>query len=102
MPPSAPLPSIPLSSVVVADQDDLRITIYEMQHVQRFHTAELSWMCHSLQMLCQAQNIPLPPYPELHDFHTDEGTSTADTEPLLDDQDEDVDVTSMDPADDDS
>ena len=53
-------------------------------------------------MLCQAQNIPLPPCPELHDFHTDEGTSTADTEPLLDDQDEDVDVTSMDIADDDS
>ena len=84
VPPSAPLPSIPSSSAA-ADQDDLRTTIYEMQHVKRFHTAQLFWMYHSLQMLCQAQNIPLPPCPELHDFHTDEGTSTADTEPLLDD-----------------
>ena len=53
-------------------------------------------------MLCQAQNIHLPPCPELHDFHTDEGTRTADIEPLPDDQDDDVDVTSMDPVDDDS
>ena len=53
-------------------------------------------------MLYQAQNIPLPPCLELHDFHTDEGTSTADIEPLPDDQDDDVDVTSMNPADDDS
>ena len=59
-------------------------------------------MCHSLQMLSQAQNIPLLPYPELHDFHTDEGTSTVDTEPLPDDQDDAVDMTSMDPTDDDS
>ena len=73
-----------------------------MQHVQHFHTAQLSWICHSFQMLYQAQNIPLSPCPELHDFYSDEGTSTADTEPLLDDQDEYVDVTSIDPTDDDS
>ena len=69
-----------------------------MQHIQHFQGAQLSWIIDGLQHLCRAQNIQLPPPPELHDFNTGDDTSTDGTEPLPDDE-EDVDITSIDPAD---
>ena len=70
-----------------------------MQHFQCFQAAQLSWIMDGLQQLCHTQNIQLPPRPELHNFHTDEDSNTTGTEPILDDE-EDVDITSVDPADD--
>ena len=98
VPPPAPQTSFPAPPTQPADPTDLHLTVSEIQHIQCFQGAQLSWLIDGLQHLCHAQNIQLPYTPELHDFDTGDDSSIDGTEPLPDDE-EDVDITSIDPAD---
>ena len=98
-PPPAPEPLFLAPSPLPADPADFHLTLEEIQHIQRYQGAQLSWLIQGFQHLCGAQGISLPPPPELHNFDAGDDSSGDGTEPLDDDA-EDVDITSTDPAED--
>ena len=94
-----PAPQTPSSAPSPQDSDptDAHLTLSEIQHIQRFQGAQLSWLIQGFQHLCQTQGISLPPPPEFHNFDTGDDSSGDGTEPLPDNDQEDIDNTSTDP-----
>ena len=98
VPPPAPEAPFSAPPPLPVDPTDFHLTLSEIQHVQHFQGTQLSWLIQGLQHLCSAQSIHLPPPPELHNFGAGDDSSDDDTEPLPDDE-EDVDIISINPAD---